>query len=411
MRRQGTIARRALAALLAAGGWLALLATGGGCEVAIGDTVPAFQCVPAAGSCPTGQECNPDTHQCVATCVAGCGAGTQCDPQSNLCVPIDAGGPDVSVVDTGTGVDVAADTTMPPVDSGPPPDTSMAETTGPCRSTGCPCSGAAACDSGICADSLTVTASLYAAAGNQNFCTTACCTSADCAPGTVCFATGQGGDYCVNPAWLGRGTGLGAGGGGATCSLGRDCRSGLCDSSGKCADTCCSSSAASQCTGGEACRFQSFPGAASVDTNYSASCGSGGGANLDGSSCSGDFSCASNLCAQDPSLGFNDCHGVCRGASDCASGESCEYVLTSQTSTPTPVVATCFGSTGTLSAGSPCSPSMDQCTGFCDQNTNKCTDVCFTDADCTAVMTGWRCRPETVSVQGGGSYSVLACGT
>jgi hypothetical protein len=39
----------------------------------------------------------------------------------------------------------------------------------------------------------------------------------------------------------------------------------------------------------------------------------------------------------------------------------------------------------------------------------KCTSVCFTNADCTT--SGWTCRPEQVTVSGGGSYSVLACGT
>jgi hypothetical protein len=48
------------------------------------------------------------------------------------------------------------------------------------------------------------------------------------------------------------------------------------------------------------------------------------------------------------------------------------------------------------------------CTGFCDPTAKVCTDICFADTDCKS---GWRCRPEMVSPQGGGSYSVLACGT
>src|ERR1019366_1307700 len=77
---------------------------------------------------------------------------------------------------------------------------------GGCKGTGtlCPCNNASDCSTGVCALSETVGAQLYTAAGNASFCTTPCCTSIDCAAGTVCFASGVGGNYCVNPAWLGR---------------------------------------------------------------------------------------------------------------------------------------------------------------------------------------------------------------
>ena len=59
--------------------------------------------------------------------------------------------------------------------------------------------------------------------------------------------------------------------------------------------------------------------------------------------------------------------------------------------------------------GQTCDPMNDQCKGFCDPSTMKCTDVCFSNTDCSG-MTGWYCRDSTIAVQNGGSYSILCCG-
>ena len=45
---------------------------------------------------------------------------------------------------------------------------------------------------------------------------------------------------------------------------------------------------------------------------------------------------------------------------------------------------------------------------MCSTTTNECTDVCFANSDCT--KSGWRCRPEAETLQGGGKFEVLACG-
>jgi hypothetical protein len=74
-----------------------------------------------------------------------------------------------------------------------------------------------------------------------------------------------------------------------------------------------------------------------------------------------------------------------------------------------PVVAACVSGQGTLPEGSTCNTTMDNCQGFCDPSTLLCTDVCFATSDCT--RSGWTCRPETIAVSGGGSYSVLCCGS
>ena len=404
---------RSIAALAVAGVWFAVVAGSGGCELAVGSSIPGFACSGTAGdTCPSGQICDNGTHQCVVSCmVSGCKTGT-CDPNSQICVAADdSGAPmDTSAPDTMTMPDTSiADTSPPPDTTMPPPDTGVPDNVGPCRSLGCACAGASACDSGICADSLTVTPALYAAAGSTSFCTKGCCTSSDCDANTVCFATGQGGSYCVNPSWLMRDAGIGGGQGGAACGTGRDCRSALCGAGGKCVDTCCSSmGASSACTGGETCTFGTFPGGSSVDKNYSAFCAPPPGTHGEGSFCSGNSDCQSNLCAN--SGGGNACVGACRGSTDCSGGEACEYILppVSGMPSPAPIVSACVLAQGSQPEGSSCSTSNDMCQGFCDPGSMKCTDVCFADTDCS--MTGWRCRPETVPVTGGGSYSVLCCG-
>jgi hypothetical protein len=60
--------------------------------------------------------------------------------------------------------------------------------------------------------------------------------------------------------------------------------------------------------------------------------------------------------------------------------------------------------------GASCSSDTDCKSQFCDTGgTHECTDVCFTNADCSA-KSGWRCRPESVTLQSGGKVEVLACG-
>ncbi|MGH7298091.1 MAG: hypothetical protein ACRELB_24340, partial [Polyangiaceae bacterium] len=379
-----------------------LVAAGGGCEIAIGSDVPAYECLSTAPAvCPGNEVCDPHTHQCVTPCSeSGCKGGLVCDPGSNQCVaaPTDDG---PSIDETSAGDD--ADATTAPDEAAPPVETGPVE--GGCgRGLTCPCSGDSSCNSGICADSAVVPTGLYAAAGNAAFCTKPCCTSADCDPGTVCFAAGGSssvaGNFCVSPAWVSRGNVLGSLVGGATCSTGRDCRSGLCNGT-SCADTCCSTASSGECAGGTSCRFAAFVGAASFDKNYVAWCGQAGNGQ-NGANCSSNNSCASALCD-----GIDGCADACRNTADCSQGESCAYV--SPASPNTAVVAACFSGAGNASEGSSCSSDQDCKSQFCDTTiTQQCTDVCFTNADCT--KSGWRCRPEAVTLQSGGKVTVLACG-
>jgi hypothetical protein len=379
-----------------------------GCEIAIGKDVPAFECVQEAAVCPGNEVCDPSSHQCVPPCtVTGCAGGTQCDPISSTCIPVvpsdDGPAGDDTTSSGGPGDGDAAtqpDEAAPPVDTGPGPET------GPCRGVGCPCTGPGSCDSGICADQLTVPSGLYAAAGGS-FCTKPCCTSANCDAATVCFGTGAAGNFCVNPTWLQRQTALGTGQGGASCSTGRDCRSGLCGGgSSGCTDTCCSTfSAANDCAGGSQCRFGIFAGTASFDKNFVAYCGHGG-SRPNGQSCSFNSDCESELCD-----GVN-CADACRNTGEClGSGEACTYVIPNTAPSGTAVAACYSGppTPGTTPEGGSCSTDGDCQSDLCDANSHACTDVCFADSDCT--KSGWRCRPESITLSGGGKVSALLCGT
>lgn len=409
--------RRSLGAAAVFSALLAVVVGEGGCEIAIGDTVPGINaCNGGSDPCPPGQACDMIHHQCVPACPkASCPQGTMCNITSGICDPLDSGMTgDVSVNDSSGGPDVAEagmDAMMVEEEASPPMET------GPDTTSNCPggilcsCSGDSDCNSKLCVDQLSVGNGLYQAAGSKNFCSQPCCVSADCPQPTVCYATGQGGNYCVDPAWIGRTAGSGTKLGGDTCAMGRDCRSDWCDTgSGHCADTCCSTAqAGNECAGGTTCTFtNNFPGATAIDKNYAAYCGMGGNS-AGGSQCFMPSDCASNLCATSGGSTMH-CWDACRNGTDCTGSYSCEYVLGSTMATPAPIVGACYPVQGSLGIGAACNPSNDMCKGFCDPSTMLCTDVCFTDTDCAGTVGGWRCRDETIAVQGGGSYSVLCCG-
>jgi len=422
----------------------------------VGDSIPPFDCVQGAGTCPPDTICSKITKTCVAlstTCIGtGCAPGLTCDTTSLMCVaadaetpisdgaasfaddaaadapspdsdasaldatvPLDAadadattsssGGEDATTPDTGAdamldatdATDGAVDATTPdatlPNDAAPAPgDGALEGGAGDggvaCDGLLCRCSGAADCTSGICADESTVTAQLYTQAGSASFCTQSCCSSADCDPSTVCFGTGAGGNYCVDPAWLSRSATLGILLGGAGCSGDGDCRSGLC-AAGACVDTCCSTAQASTaCASGATCNLGTFPGVGSFDTHRTGFCN-----------------------ASTTACGFSPC-SACRTSSDCSViDQVCSYAAAAVGSTD--IVATCEPpAPGPGAQGAACSSGSACASGYCDtvsSPSGECSDVCFIDTDCKA---GWRCRTELVSiVAGGGNYSVLRCGS
>lgn len=291
------------------------------------------------------------------------------------------GGGDAPVVDTGGGGE----------DGSAPPD-------GGCSGILCPCANGGDCPSGVCAQSITVGAALFGAAGGNNFCTQGCCTSADCPAGTVCFASGQGGQYCVNPAWLGRSAPGANALGGATCSTGTDCRSGLCSGS-RCADTCCSlASSSTECDDGAVCVFGTFPGQSSIDTHFAPSC-SAGGPGTYGADCSGNGDCQGGLCYQTNMGAY--CTNPCRSQAECGDGSACQVDQEGND-----VYAACFPWPATGGQGAACT-SDEMCQGDWCGTSSQCTSICFTNADCTVV--GWTCTPQPSTLPTG-DYLLLACG-
>jgi hypothetical protein len=408
-RGQGHPARSVATAALASA-LMAVLAASGGCEVVVGTGVPAFACDPGPDVCPGNQICDPATRQCVAPCEAsGCKANTQCDNASHLCVASgnDAGsGADVQVADgsDATSSDAGGDE-VSMQDQVSPPDTGV---DAGCRGLGCKCGGDTDCTSNLCAGPQDVASQVYSAAGSHDFCSKPCCTSADCDANTVCYAAVSTtpstiGNYCVAPTWIGRSATLGTAKGGAACTSNSQCRSGLC-AGNVCADTCCSTNgSATECAAGNECRFDNFPGAVSFDKSYTGFCGTAGsGAN--GSSCTVSTDCQSNLC--DNSSFTGTCRNACRNTADCGGqGVSCAYVSV----TTGAFFAACFPGAGTAAEGQSCTSDAQCQSQFCN-GAGQCTDVCFSDSDCT--MTGWRCRPEQVNnLKGGGTYWVMVCGS
>jgi hypothetical protein len=374
--------------LCALAGLSALGVSVDGCELAVTDTLPQFSCVPGATDvCPAGQVCDPVAHRCgrpgsvTATPEAGLETdATAGDDGSDR----DGGGDDHGGVDQTasdgavTDRDTSVDAPVSVIDAGAPDG-------GPCTGFGCSCSSSPSCASGICASLQEVTEPVFAK--NGAFCAKPCCTSWDC-PDGVCFATGEGGNYCVPPAWLPdrSTTGLGEGYGGATCTTNSDCRSGLC-ASGACADTCCSASAAdvgSECATGSSCRIGTFPGTG-FDNHAAAYCTSGLGG------------CTGSGCT------------ACRNSTECGTGKACYYqapVLGSSN-----IVAACTAIEQQNSpVGTKCTGDFNCATNFCETTyTNECSDVCFSDADCSAVP-DWYCRPEQIMLITGGTDAVLVCG-
>ena len=261
----------------------------------------------------------------------------------------------------------------------------------------CGCRGPSDCDSGICADYVPLTPALYGVIGNHSICTKPCCTSFDCTPDTVCFGAGTGGNYCVLPKWIGRTVGLGLGRGGATCSSGAECRSGLCNM-GTCADTCCSTAQQTmECATGTVCRYAAFPGNG-FDTHETAWCSPSPGGAAAGATCGFDTACQSGKCAA------ARCMAPCRTSTDCTTGLACSYGL-APTTIPAnkDIIEGCVTATGPTPDGGNCTANSDCQSAFCD-GTMHCTDACVTDADC---KTGLHCRLANVMVQG--TYTVLAC--
>lgn len=346
-----------------------------GCEAIVGNQVPAYKCSDSdPASCPAGKVCATATGQCIvaaASClVTPCAAGLSCDPGTLTCVSgIVEAGVDAGKLDGSTPGDTGAQG----MDAGP---------MGPPYPVGHTCAKPSECTTALCADSAILGQDYFNKVGAV--CTIPCCTSEQC-PGRdqVCVGPGTGGKYCVPGAPLKRT--LGSKAGGATCSAASECRSGLCigDSGGTnkvCADSCCLDS---QCGGTAKCRPVDVEGTG--HKSYACSILPGGSTSF----CSGAYdTCVSGICTT-----ANSCESPCCGQATISGGAtlcSAQNLANGDTFN-----FSNGGGTGTNDFGVACTLGTKCKSGYCDKvdgaPTGTCTDVCCTDADCTAPNI---CRPR-----------------
>jgi hypothetical protein len=143
--------------------------------------------------------------------------------------------------------------------------------------------------------------------------------------------------------------------------------------------------------------FGPFPGATSLDTHFAPNCGAGGGGGFL-SNCGSNGDCQGGLCYLNGGPGF--CTNPCRTQDECGDGNACQVDEEGND-----VYSACFPWQPNAGQGASCGDD-NMCRGaWCD--TGQCTNICFTDADCTVV--GWRCIPQASSLPTG-NYLLLACG-
>jgi len=436
------LARRPFAAWALSASLLGGLVSAAACSFIVGDSVPHFTCStdPNVGDvCPRGERCS------------------AVDGQPGVCVSVNDATPDATVVQDGGAADsngddtaddntveltadAAGDVQVARVDGAPDVvSVDAGSDAGPCSAgeIGCPCDAgvSGACETNtFCLDRQIVAAADPADAGaSTGVCSKACCTSADCDKGTICYATGAGGNYCLPASTLSDRSTAGPlnGAGGQLCEAGASCRSGLC-ALGYCADTCCSTAApvpprmpmanpAAQCATGASCQFGTFP----VEANSMGyvpvpHCAPAVGGGNNGAPCGSNSGCKSNLCVNDTPQTLT-CRDPCRRPEDCSGGgnmreQACEYIPLPVADSDGGVVAACVPLTaagptppdGGVSDWGVCKTTSDCARGYCAQTSAGqlvCVSVCFSDGDCVVSGT---CRPQTLLV-GTSMYSVLAC--
>jgi hypothetical protein len=353
----------------------------GGCEAIVGDSPGGnVQCFDGPGVnpttlCPAGQTC------IGGVCKPGSCSGSDCGPHDGgFDAPRDVGVDHPTLPDVTTH-DVGPDVT--PHDAGAETSTLLP--------LGANCSMNSACQSGVCGTSTLLTSNVMTPEMGS-VCTKPCCTSADCddptVQGFVCFPS-VGGDYCVDPTWIGLPKVAGMGLPGAPCPEGAsDCRSSVC-TDGSCQDTCCLDS---DCGGSSVCQDSTLDGMDSFN------CGPSGGSVVQGGDCE-ESPCVSNLCVGDIFSGY--CVGACCRDSDCndlsgGGATSCNWLEIGDLDGGDSVLRGCSSAInpGEGKAGATCTSGDDCKSGLCYAKT-VCTTPCCVDSDCTG---GWTCSYASFSL-------------
>lgn len=278
----------------------------------------------------------------------------------------------------------------------------------------CSCMNAMDCTTALCAQPNTFAGqAIFTAAGiaaGSGFCTKECCSSADCPTGSVCWASGEGGQYCVDPKWIGRSKPAAPPTleGGFACNTGSQCNSGLCVS-GACADTCCSfSESSTNCASPNAsCVFGTFPGMQGIDSHFAPHCGARPGNTQTGNPCTVNADCQGGLCYPFGGTLGDECTEACRNSPDCGGGSYCDWDVAGGSGTD--VYAACFPQVMGAGYGASCSSNSACASNVC--NGANCSAPCFADGDCSGGPQGWHCSPGVQLIfQTAGTYSVLSCG-
>jgi hypothetical protein len=374
---------------------------GGGCEAIVSGTIEPFRCDSnAASACPTGEVCAPATGKCIpasSACVDNpCTPPLVCDPSTQECVQGTPPLADAHEERPPPLRDVSQPEVIPPPDVSPG-DVQIDPSCG--GAVGCPCAGPKDCAAGnLCADSSV----LPGLANNGFFCTKTCCTSSDCPSGDVCYLSGAPGNYCVGEQLLDPTGEIGTGQGGASCTMGSDCRSGNCTSS-HCVDTCCTDAS---CASGAFCAATT----AVVNGQTGFLCtaedaeGDSGDFCTDNDTVDDTGECNSGVCGDD----FK-CTPMCCGAASCTSSgfKSCQRYEIPNGSSGNDYIDICAGASSGSAFGSACMTDSDCSSTVCDPSAKTCTDYCCVDSDCAGFGTTYVCRPAEdtprylICIQGG----------
>jgi len=253
------------------------------------------------------------------------------------------------------------------------------------------CGTDADCASQMCAPAAALGVPMTPA--TSSICASSCCRDDQCGDGQICWATGNGPKLCVPQELVGGTRGPGAAR--ASCTVGSECMSGLCFSSGGCLGNCASHS---DCAGDLRCAEATFDRGSQRAFTQLICRGNLSGAGA-GEFCLGNGWCRYDWCWVSQTM----CGGPCRSHADCGtSGAYCGI---------TGVV----GGGGRIDRYRECRPKghagagvtggncmrPDDCRDYlCAEG--QCADACCADADCTA--SGRRCRLRDM---GGGTYGTF----